>query len=68
MKAIYITELAQMYFPNSTQRSATTQLKRWINLNAELQARLAELHYSKGQRSLTPLQHEAIIYYLGSPD
>lgn len=68
MKAIYITELAQMYFPNSTQRSATTQLKRWINLNTELQARLAELHYCKGQRSLTPLQHEAIIYYLGSPD
>ena len=68
MKAMYITELAQMYFPNSTQRSATTQLKRWINLNTELQARLAELHYSKGQRSLTPLQHEAIVYYLGSPD
>lgn len=68
MKAIYVTELAQMYFPNSTQRSATTQLKRWINLNTELQTRLAELHYSKGQRSLTPLQHEAIIHYLGSPD
>ena len=65
MKAIYIQELALQYFPNSTPRSAITQLKRWIDLNTELQARLAEL---KRQRSLTPKQHEAIIYYLGSPD
>lgn len=68
MKAIYIQELALQYFPHSTPRSAITQLKRWIDLNTELQARLAELHYCKRQRSLTPLQHEAIVYYLGSPD
>ncbi|MGN1219185.1 MAG: DUF4248 domain-containing protein [Phocaeicola sp.] len=68
MKAIYISELAMQYFPHSTPRSAVTQLKRRIELNTELQKRLAELHYCKRQRSLTPLQHEAIIYYLGSPD
>lgn len=68
MRAIFIHDLAMQYFPESTPRSALTQLKRWIKLNTELQQRLAELHYSKGQRSLTPLQHEAIIYYLGSPD
>lgn len=55
MNAIYLTDLAQLYFPNSTQRSAVTQLKRWIKLNPELQQRLEELHYQKGQRALTPL-------------
>ncbi|WP_304331459.1 DUF4248 domain-containing protein [Phocaeicola plebeius] len=29
--------------------------------------RLDELHYKKGQRTLTPLQHEAICHYLGEP-
>jgi hypothetical protein len=67
MKAIYLTDLAQMYFPHSSVRSAVTQLRRWIVLNTELQQRLDELHYQKGQRSLTPLQHEAICHYLGEP-
>lgn len=68
MKAIYLTDLAQKYFPNSAQRSAVTQLKRWIQLNTDLQHKLAELHYTKGQRSLTPLQHKAVIDFLGDPD
>ena len=68
MKAIYIHDLALKYFPDSTPRSAITQLKRWIDLNKDLQRRLAELHYCKRQRSLTPLQYEAVVYYLGSPD
>lgn len=67
MNAIYLTDLAQLYFPNSTQRSAVTQLKRWIKLNPELQQRLEELHYQKGQRTLTPLQHQAITEFLGEP-
>lgn len=67
MKAIYLTDLAQIYFPRSSTRSAVTQLRRWIVLNTELQQRLEELHYQKGQRSLTPLQHEAICHYLGEP-
>lgn len=65
MKAIYLTDLALQYFPRSSTRSAVTQLRRWIVLNTELQQRLDELHYRKGQRSLTPLQHEAICHYLG---
>lgn len=42
-------------------------VRRWILLNKELQKRLEELHYQKGQRTLTPLQHEAICHYLGEP-
>lgn len=67
MKAIYMSELAQMYSPRSSVRSAVTQLRRWIVLNEELQQRLTELHFHKGQRTLTPLQHEAICHFLGEP-
>lgn len=67
MHAIYLTDLALRYFPHSSARSAVTQLRRWIVLNEELQKRLEELHYRKGQRALTPLQHEAICRFLGEP-
>nr|DAU53043.1 MAG TPA: protein of unknown function (DUF4248) [Caudoviricetes sp.] len=67
MNAIYLTDLAQQYFPKSTPRSAVSQLRRWINLNSELRERLSDLHYKKGQRALTPLQHAAFIQYLGEP-
>ncbi|WP_455962490.1 DUF4248 domain-containing protein [Bacteroides bouchesdurhonensis] len=67
MKAIYMSELAQQYFPRSTVRSASSQLHRWIELNPELMARLKELHFVPRQRALTPMQYEAIIYYLGEP-
>lgn len=67
MNAIFMSDLAQQYFPNSTQRSATSQLHRWIVLNPELTAKLEELHFMPRQRALTPLQHEAIVRHLGDP-
>lgn len=67
MKAIKMCELACQYFPNSTKRSAVTQLRRWIIICTPLRERLEKLCFKKGQRVLTPLQHEAIIYYLGEP-
>lgn len=68
MKAIYLTDLALKYFPDSSKRSAVTQLRRWISLNQPLRERLDELSFHKGQRILTPLQHEAIVHYLGEPE
>lgn len=35
--AIYMSDLAQAYFPRSTPRSASAQLHRWIKLNTDLQ-------------------------------
>ncbi|AVM53615.1 uncharacterized protein DUF4248 [Bacteroides zoogleoformans] len=67
MKAIYMSDLAQAYFPRSTPRSTGTQLRRWIELNTELKRRLEELHFRPRQRALTPLQHEAIVRLLGEP-
>ena len=67
MYSIYMSDLAQQYFPNSTPRSASSQLHRWIILNPELVSKLEELHFVPRQRALTPLQHEAIVRYLGEP-
>ena len=38
-----------------------------MRLNPALQCRLAELHFQPRQRVLTPLQHEAVLRYLGEP-
>ena len=67
IKAIYMSELAQRYFHRSTPRSAMSQLHRWIDLNTDLKQRLKDLHFAPRQRALTPLQHEAILFYLGEP-
>mgnify|MGYP000002222932 FL=1 len=67
MKAIYLSDLALQYFPHSTSRSAVSQLRRWIVLNSDLTLRLKEMHYHTHQRALTPLQHEAVVEFLGEP-
>lgn len=67
MKAIYMSDLALQYFPHANKRSAVTQLRRWIVLCTPLQHRLEELSFHKGQRALTPLQHAAIVKFLGEP-
>ena len=61
------SDSALLYIPHRTPRSAVSQLRRWVNLNSELQQRLTELHYQKGQRALTPLQHAAFVEFLGEP-
>ena len=38
-----------------------------MRLNPDLRARLEELHFQPRQRVLTPLQHEAVLRYLGEP-
>lgn len=67
MKSISMNELAQEYFPNSNKRSAVTQLRRWVVICVPLQHRLEELSFRKGQRMLTPLQHAAVLEFLGEP-
>lgn len=65
--SIYLSDLAQEYFPKSTPRNAANQLHRWIALNPELTRKLKELYYKPRQRALTPLQHEAVLEWLGEP-
>lgn len=60
-------ELAMLYFPNSTKRSATVQLRRWIVMNKKLKDSLLEIGFRPGQKLLTPLQVIVIIKFLGYP-
>lgn len=67
IQAYYTKELAAMYFPNSTTRAATTQLKRWIQRNQELKDALHSANYEASQRIWTPMQVELLFQYLGEP-
>ena len=61
--AVALADFALRYFP----RSASEQLRRWMRLNHDLRVWLEELHFQPRQRVLTPLQHEAVLRYLGEP-
>ncbi|MDC7150654.1 DUF4248 domain-containing protein [Parabacteroides johnsonii] len=65
--AYSLKELGGMYFPNSSARSGSLQLKRWIVINTRLSTALRESGYVNGQRYLTPRQVGLIFEYLGEP-
>ena len=67
MQARTIKELGQMYFPNSTSKSAASQLVRWLKYNKRLWTELTETGYYSGQRLLTPRQVSLVFQYLGEP-
>jgi hypothetical protein len=60
-------ELALLYFPNSTKKSATTQLRRWIRRNDVLRRTLIQLGFADRQRILTPRQVEVVVQFVGEP-
>ena len=60
-------ELALLYFPNSTKKSATTQLRRWIRRNEELRRTLNQLGFADRHRILTPRQVEVVVQFFGDP-
>lgn len=60
-------ELAQLYFPSVTKKSASVQLRRWIVRNRQLSASLQEAGFYPGQRIITPKQVALMIDFLGCP-
>ena len=60
-------ELALLYFPNSTKRSASTQLGRWVRQNEKLKIQLLELGYKPKKKILTPSQVKLIVKLFGEP-
>ena len=60
-------ELAMLYFPNSTKKSASAQLGRWIRQNNKLHKLLSETGFTAGKKILTPRQVELISEYIGYP-
>lgn len=60
-------ELAMLYFPNSTKKSASVQLRRWIVYNKFLEGELKNNGFKKGQKILTPKQIEILVRIIGEP-
>lgn len=60
-------ELAQMYFPNISKKSASAQLRRWIKLSDTVLPMLLNLGYKPGNRLLTPVNVKVIVDEFGEP-
>ena len=60
-------ELALLYFPNSTKKSASTQLGRWVRQHERLKIQLQEKGYKKGNKILSPSQVKILTEHLGEP-
>ena len=58
-------ELALMYFPNISQKSATMQLLKWIRVSDELVGQLEKSGWHPGKKYLT--QKDYIVGHLGEP-
>lgn len=63
--AVY--ELALLYFPESTPKSARDKLARWIRLSGNLKEKLLALSWHPGNKLFTPRQAICIIEHLGEP-
>ncbi len=67
VRAYGFGELAQLYFPNITKKSAAEQLRNWIALNQSLKNKLQSNGHKPKQRVLTPLQVNLILEEFGIP-
>lgn len=67
VKAYTKQELARMYAPELTQKSAGKRLCQWIKLCRPLCEELERTGYNPLQRILNPMQVELIFRYLGEP-
>ena len=60
-------ELAQLYFPNISQKSATGQLLKWIRVRDKLMHDIKAAGWHTGLKYLTPRQRDYIVGHLGEP-
>jgi len=67
LKSYGFGELAQLYFPNISKKSASAQLRRWIKLSDAVLTRLKSHGYKPGIRLLTPAHVKVIVDEFGEP-
>lgn len=67
LKSYTWKELAVLYGPDLKPESAGKRLTHWVKINTPLYRELQQNGWQKGKRSLTPLQVETIVNYLGQP-
>ncbi len=60
-------ELALMYFPNSSPRTAVNHLMSWIRRCTRLWEQLQATGYETTSKTFTPRQVKAIVELLGEP-
>ena len=60
-------ELAQLYFPHSSPKSATQTFSRWIHSNSKLVASLTELQWKKHRKYFTPKQVKLLVDFFDPP-
>lgn len=60
-------ELAKLYAPELTKKSAGKRFAYWLKYCKPLWEELQKTEYNPLQRILTPLQVELIFKYLGEP-
>jgi len=60
-------ELAQLYFPNISKKSASAQLRRWIKMSKTVMPLLLNLGYKSGNRLFTPAHVKVIVDEFGEP-
>jgi len=56
-----------LYFPNSTKKSASAQLGRWIRGNEKLKNQLTEMGFKPRKKILNPSQVKLIVEAFGEP-
>jgi hypothetical protein len=67
LKSYGFGELAQLYFPNISKKSASAQLRRWIKLSNTALIMLESHGYKAGIRLLTPAQVKVVVEEFGAP-
>jgi hypothetical protein len=60
-------ELAMLYFPDCTKKSASVQFRRWILFDKRLESELLNAGFSPGKKILTPKQVEIVVAIIGEP-
>ncbi len=68
VRAYGFGELAQLYFPNLSKRSASAQLRNWIKENPRLIAELQAVGFYFGKKILTPMLVKIIVDLFGEPN
>ncbi|MCX6258429.1 MAG: DUF4248 domain-containing protein [Bacteroidia bacterium] len=61
-------ELACLYFPKCTKKSASRIFSQWIHGSPKLISMLKEYGWEKGKRSLTPKQVRILVDFFDPPD
>ncbi|NDV84276.1 DUF4248 domain-containing protein [Bacteroides sp. 51] len=67
IKAYLKVELARLYNPHMSDEGALRKMRRWINHQPQLKARMDSLQLSPSDRQYTPKQVRLIVEYLGEP-